>query len=116
MGYLMDKVKHNKNTTFKRTERPLQPLSVKRTRLKKVVRLSKLVDEGTSILPTINKMTAWQRNQWARAGYPGDQVAKFAKLKYGVHPKKQRKRLSKAQVTLGKVDVLLGDQHIGTAQ
>lgn len=24
--------------------------------------------------PLINRMTNWQRNQWARAGYPRDQV------------------------------------------
>lgn len=31
-----------------------------------------------AIQPIVQTMTGWQRNQWARAGYPVDRAAQFA--------------------------------------
>lgn len=43
-------------------------------------------------LPIINQMTNWQRNQWARSGYPADEAALKAALrrKHGSHPRRRR--------------------------
>lgn len=32
--------------------------------------------------PLVNRMTGWQRNQWARAGYPVDEVKRFTRLQH----------------------------------
>lgn len=37
------------------------------------------LDERRKIL--VNKMTNWQRNQWARSGYPAKRVEEFSRMK-----------------------------------
>lgn len=39
--------------------------------------MSRLMTVGripTSLMPLVNQMTNWQRNQWAKASYPTDPV------------------------------------------
>jgi hypothetical protein len=31
----------------------------------------------------VQKLTAWQRHQWARAGYPSGRVGQFAEMRHG---------------------------------
>ena len=35
------------------------------------------------LMPIVNQMTNWQRNQWAMAGYPLVTAHRFAKMKRG---------------------------------
>jgi hypothetical protein len=55
---------------------------------------NRLPDE---IKPLVNSMTAWQRNQWARAGYPIETAAvkrftRMQKRKEGAHERGKQKQ------------------------
>ncbi|HEX6959314.1 MAG TPA: hypothetical protein VF194_15130 [Ferrovibrio sp.] len=66
--------------------RPGPPPGRSRRRKAKAVAVPKAVPEP-KFAAAVNKLTGWQRNQWARAGYPGladkdpKPVRKFARMK-----------------------------------
>ena len=54
--------------------------SARKPKVKKSLRPKKTLLKGGPTQALVNRMTNWQRNQWARAGYPADKVGDFATL------------------------------------